>query len=132
MQAVVEGTLPMAAIAQVIPMKGVLAEEGRVIFEAMADERHLNPRGSVHGGFAATVMDSVTGCAIHTMLEPGVGYGTVDLSVKMVRPVPTGTPLIAEGRVINVSRNLGVSEGTLRDNTGKIYAHATATCFIKR
>jgi uncharacterized protein (TIGR00369 family) len=132
MQAMVDGRIPMPPIAGVIPMKGVAAEYGRVVFEAQADERHLNPLGGVHGGFAATVLDSVTGCAVHTVLEPGVGYGTVDLNVKMLKAVPRGVPLIAEGKVISVSRSLGISEGTLRDADGNLYAHATATCLILR
>ena len=132
MQAMVEGKLPMPPIAHVIPMVGVVAEHGRIVFEAQADERHLNPLGGVHGGFAATVLDSVTGCAVHTMLEAGVGYGTVDLNVKMVKAIPRGLPLIAEGKVIAVSRSLGISEGTLKDADGNLYAHATATCLIIR
>lgn len=132
MQAMVAGQLPMPPIAHVIPMAGVAAEHGHVVFEAQADERHLNPLGGVHGGFAATVLDSVTGCAIHTVLEAGVGYGTVDLNVKMVKAVPRGVPLIAEGKVISVSRSLGISEGTLKDADGNLYAHATATCLIIR
>lgn len=132
MQAMVEGKLPIASIANVIPMKGVAAEHGRIVFEAQADDRHLNPLGGVHGGFAATVLDSVTGCAVHTILEPGVGYGTVDLNVKMLKAVPRGVPLVAEGKVIFVSRSLGISEGTLKDADGNLYAHATATCLIFR
>jgi len=132
MQAMVAGQLPMPPIAHVIPMTGVAAEHGRVVFEAQADERHLNPLGGVHGGFAATVLDSVTACAVHTVLDAGVGYATVDLNVKMVKAVPRGVPLIAEGRVIAVSRSLGISEGTLKDADGTLYAHATATCLIIR
>ncbi|MBK7218781.1 MAG: PaaI family thioesterase [Candidatus Promineofilum sp.] len=132
MQAMVDGQIPMPPIAHVIPMRGVAAEHGRIVFEAQADERHLNPLGGVHGGFAATVLDSVTGCAVHTVLEAGVGYATVDLNVKMLKAVPRGVPLIAEGKVIFVSRSLGISEGTLKDAGGNLYAHATATCLILR
>ena len=132
MQAMVDGQIPMPPIAHVIPMRGVAAEHGRIVFEAQADERHLNPLGGVHGGFAATVLDSVTGCAVHTVLEAGVGYATVDLNVKMLKAVPRGVPLIAEGKVISVSRSLGISEGTLKDADGNLYAHATATCLILR
>jgi uncharacterized protein (TIGR00369 family) len=132
MRAMAAGEIPAASIASTIPMKLLSVEHGKVVFEATADDRHLNPLGGVHGGFAATVMDSVTGCAVHTMLESGVGYGTVDLNVKMLRPVPMNVPLTAEGRVINVSKSLGVSEGVLKDAAGKIYAHATASCMIIR
>ena len=130
MQAMVAGEIPPATIAETFPMKGISAEYGKVIFEASADDRHLNPLGGVHGGFSATVLDSVAGCAVHTVLEPGVGYGTIDLNVKMLRPVPKGVPLIAEGKLIHISKSIAVSEGTLKDSAGKIYAHATATCMI--
>jgi len=130
MQAMVQGVLPHPSIADTMPMKGVLVEKGRIVFEVKADDRHTNPLGGVHGGFAATVMDSVTGCAVHTMLDAGVGYGTIDLNVKMLKPVPRDTTLIAEGKIINLSKSLGVAEGTLKDEAGKLYAHSTATCMI--
>ena len=132
MQAMISGKIPIASIAVTIPMKGISVEHGRIVFEATADERHLNPLGGVHGGFAATVLDSVTGCAVHTVLEPGVGYATVDLNIKMMRPVSVNVPLIAEGKIINISKSLAISEGSLKDSEGKLYAHATATCMIKR
>jgi uncharacterized protein (TIGR00369 family) len=84
----------------------------------------------VHGGFVGTVLDSVTGCAIHSMLDPGVGYGTIDLGLKLVRAVPLDRELIAEGRVLHLSRTLGVSEGSVKDADGTLYAHATCTCAI--
>ncbi|MFW6080633.1 MAG: PaaI family thioesterase [Desulfosalsimonas sp.] len=132
MQAMVAGKIPHASISKIIPMKGVAAEYGRVVFEAAADERHLNPMGGVHGGFASTVLDSATGCAIHTVLGPGEGYGTIDLNVKMLKAVPKDIPLKAEGKVVQVSRTIGVSEASLTDAGGKIYAYATATCMIFR
>lgn len=129
-QAMVDGHLPIPSITETVPMRLCEADEGYVKFAAKADGRHLNPMGGVHGGFAATVLDSVTGSAVHTMLAAGISYGTVDLNVKMVRPVPIDVELIAEGRLINLSKNLGVSEGTLKDTEGKLYAHATCTCSI--
>ncbi|MBL4631524.1 MAG: PaaI family thioesterase [Paraglaciecola sp.] len=130
--AMVDGHIPPASIAQTIPMKMDSLEKGVVKFSVRADSRHLNPIGSVHGGFAATVLDSVTGCAVHSTLEAGVSFGTIDLNIKMMRPIPIDTTLFAEGRVINISKNLGVSEGDIKDADGKIYAHATCTCSIIR
>jgi uncharacterized protein (TIGR00369 family) len=132
MKAMVAGEISLASMAKTIPMKAIIAERGRIVFEATADDSHLNPLGGVHGGFAATVMDSVTGCAVHTVLEAGVRYGTIDLSVKMLKAFPINITLIAEGKLINISNSLGVSEGTLRDKDGTLYAHATATCMIFR
>lgn len=132
LQAMIEGHIPPASISKTIPMQPTEISEGSVTFKAQADHNHLHPLGGVHGGFAATVLDSVTGCAVHTMLPAGVGYGTIDLNVKMCRPLPQNQVLIATGKVINLSKNLGISEGKITDEEGKLYAYATATCMIIR
>ncbi|EXS05440.1 PaaI family thioesterase [Acinetobacter baumannii] len=132
LKAMIEGHIPPASISKTIPMQPTEISEGSVTFKAQADHNHLNPLGGVHGGFAATVLDSVTGCAVHTMLPAGVGYGTIDLNVKMCRPLPQNQVLIATGKVINLSKNLGISEGKITDEEGKLYAYATATCMIIR
>ena len=132
LQAMCDGTIPAASISETIPMRPYEVSEGSIHFKAKAVYRHLNPLGGVHGGFAATVLDSVTGCAVHSMLEAGVGYGTIDLNIKMCRPIPQNIELTAIGTVINLSKNLGISEGKIIDDNGKIYAHATATCMIIR
>ena len=72
MQAIVRGELPHPTMSKTIPMKVVQVEEGKVVFSAIANEKHLNPQGGVHGGFFVTVLDSVTGCAVHTLLGAGV------------------------------------------------------------
>ncbi|AXY56334.1 PaaI family thioesterase [Acinetobacter chinensis] len=130
LQAMIDGHIPRASISETIPMDLHSISKGGASFNVKADQRHLNPLGGVHGGFAATVLDSVTGCAVHTTLEAGVGYGTIDLNVKMCRPVPKDKTLLAVGKVINLSKNLAISEGQLIDEDGKLYAHATATCMI--
>ena len=132
LRAVAAGEIPRASIADTMGLGAMEVEEGRATMLARADHRHINPLGGVHGGFAATVLDSVTGCAVHTMLPAGTSYGTVDLAVKMLRPVPRDTDLVAEARVTHISGSIGVSEGTLRDAEGTLLASATATCFIKR
>ena len=130
LQAMADGHIPPASIAKTIPMEVVKVSDGSISLHATADENHLNPLGGVHGGFAATVLDSVTGSAVHTKLPAGVGYGTIDLNIKMVRPVPKNTTLIAVGKVINLSKSLGISEGTLTTQDGKLLATATATCML--
>ncbi|WP_180003236.1 MULTISPECIES: PaaI family thioesterase [unclassified Acinetobacter] len=132
LKAMMQGQIPPASISEIIPMQPKKIEQGNVEFVVKADQRHLNPLGGVHGGFAATVLDTVTGCAIHTLLEAGVGYGTIDLNIKMCRPIPKDVELTAIGTVINISTNLGISEGKIIDDNGKLYAHATATCMIIR
>ena len=110
MQAIASGELHFAPIAKTVPMEFEAAEEGRVVFKATANETHTNPMGGVHGA--------------------GVGYGTIELNVKMCKPVPFNKTLIAEGKVINKTRRLVISEGYLRDETGSLYAYATATNMI--
>ena len=130
LEAMCAGKIPAPSISVTIPMQPYQVTHGSIHFKAKADHRHLNPLGGVHGGFASTVLDSVTGCAVHSMLEAGVGYGTIDLNIKMCRPIPQDKELIAIGTVINMSKSLGISEGKIVDEDGKLYAHATATCMI--
>src|SRR4030043_2036880 len=132
MKGMLEGRIPRAPIAEIVPMKPIEVASGYIKFSAKADKRHINPLGGVHGGFAATVLDSVTGCAVHTRLEAGVGYGNIDLNIMMLQAIPLEKELVAEGRVINISKKIGVSEGTLKDDEGNLYAQATATCMIYR
>jgi len=132
LQSIVDGKLSMPPMAKTIPMAIISVAPGTVRFTATAGRQHLNPMNGVHGGFAATVLDSVTGCAVHTLLESGISYATVDLNVKMIRPVPCDRELTAIGNVIHLSGRLAISEGRLQDGDGKLLAHATATCMILR
>jgi len=127
-----DGVFPHPTMATTIPMKIMEVKKGFIEFRAVANDMHLNPMGGVHGGFAATVLDSATGSAVHTLLLHGESYGTVDLNVKMLKPIPLGMELRATGKVIHLSRRLGISEATLTDDDGNIYAHATSTCMILR
>ena len=132
LQYIAEGKIEEPTIFDTMGMSNLKVFEGRVRISCRATDRHCNPMGGVHGGFAATVLDSVTGCAVHSLLEAGVAYGTVNLSVKMMRPVPKGIDLIAEASVTHLSRSIGIAEGTIRDINGKLLASGAATCFIKR
>ena len=127
-----DGKIPYSSIADTVPMRFAEIEKGSIKFIVKADNRHLNPLGGVHGGFATTVLDSITGCAIHTLLEAGVGFSTVDINIKMLRPIPLNKEIHGEGQVLHISSNLGVSEGTIKDDNDKLYAHATCTCMILR
>jgi len=132
MRQIVSGESPHPSFANTVPMVFREAEAGRIVIEATATGAHLNPLGGIHGGFIAAVLDEATGSAVHSMLEVGETPATVELNVKMMRPVPRDTPMIVEGRLINLSRSLGVAEGSIRDAAGRLYAHATCTCLIVR
>jgi len=132
LRAIAHGHIPAPSMVATIPTSIVEIDSGYIKMTARADGRHLNPMGGVHGGFAACVLDTVTGCAVHSMLQAGVTYGTIDLHIKMLRPVPRDQELVAEARTVHISRSIATSEATLNTLDGKLLATATATCFVKR
>ncbi len=126
-----EGRFPAPPISKVLGFKVTEVEPGRVVFAYTPVFDHYNPLGTVHGGIAATLLDSVMGCCIHTMLKAGTGYTTVEIKVNYVRAMTDKTgPVRAEGKVINVGSRIGTSEGRLYDKDGKLLAHGTTTCLI--
>jgi uncharacterized protein (TIGR00369 family) len=133
LRAISAGELPRPPIAETIGFAGLEVDEGRVVFHATPAEYHYNPIGTVHGGFAATLLDSALGCAVHTMLPAGVGYTTVELKVNLVRPITATTgPVSCEANVIHVGSRVATAEGRLVDARGKLYAHGTTTCLVLR
>jgi uncharacterized protein (TIGR00369 family) len=126
-----EGRLPAPPISKALGFRVSEVERGRVVFDYTPVYDHYNPLGTVHGGIAATLLDSVMGCCIHTTLKAGVGYTTVEIKVNYVRAMIDKTgPVKAEGKVINVGSRIGTSEGKLYDGAGKLLAHGTTTCLI--
>jgi uncharacterized protein (TIGR00369 family) len=106
-------------------------EEGRVVFEGNPDERVYNPIGTVHGGYAATLLDSAVGCAVHTRLKAGQGYTTLELKVAYHRALTKESgPVRAEGTVISIGRRAAFAEGRLTDAQGRLCATATSTLLV--
>ncbi|MBS0547308.1 MAG: PaaI family thioesterase [Proteobacteria bacterium] len=131
MTGVMNGTYPAPPITQALGFWMDEVEAGRVVFAYEPKFDHYNPLGSVHGGIAATLLDSVMGCCIHTMLKAGTGYTTVEIKVNYVRAMTDKTgPVRAEGKVINVGSRIATSEGRLVDSKGKLLAHGTTTCLV--
>ena len=132
-EAIFRGELPPPPIATLMGFRGVEAELGRALFEMEPGSQHYNPIGSVHGGVALTLLDSAMGCAIHTTLEQGVSYTTLEVKTNFVRPISADTGLIScEGRVIHPGSRVATAEGRLTDSAGKLLAHGTTTCLIVR
>jgi uncharacterized protein (TIGR00369 family) len=127
------GEIPPPGMGLTLGMERPEVERGSVRFRIRPDERHTNPLGQVHGGFYAGHLDSATGIPVHSMLGPGEGFATVELSIKMLRSAPVGAEdLHAEGKLVHMTRNFAFSEGRIVDSAGTIYALATATCAILR
>ena len=125
-----DGTLPSSPMAHTIPMRVIEVEAGKVAYEVRPDERHLNTLGGIHGGFYATVIDTITGGAIHTMLDAGINFGTVDLNVKMISALQPNQTYRAEAEVITVGRTLLTAEGRIIGDDGKIHAFGSASCLV--
>ena len=126
-----EGRFPAPPIAKVLGFQVAEVEQGRVVFTYTPVFDHYNPLGTVHGGVAATLLDSVMGCCIHTTLKAGIGYTTVEIKVNYVRAMTDKTgPVRVEGKVINVGSRIATAEGRLHDNEGRLLAHGTTTCLI--
>jgi uncharacterized protein (TIGR00369 family) len=133
LQQMLTGTLPPPPMARLMDIRLVEATEGRAVFEASPAECHFNPIGVVHGGFAATLLDSAMGCAVHTKLPARVGYTTLELKVNFIRAITLATgPVKAIGTVIHAGRTTALAEGRLESTDGTLLAHATTTCLILR
>jgi uncharacterized protein (TIGR00369 family) len=131
MQAMLRGELPYAAIAKTLDFTIIDVSEGRALFQGTPGPAHLNPMGTIHGGWYATLLDSALGCAVHTMMLPGRGYTTAELGVNLVKAIgPKVQRIRAEGKVIHCGRQLATAEARLFGPDGTLYAHATTTCLV--
>jgi uncharacterized protein (TIGR00369 family) len=130
-QGLVDGSLPLNTIAQTLGYDVSEAESGRVVVTLVPDDSHLNPSGTVHGGLAATLLDSAMGLAIWSTLEKGLGQTTLEFKISLIRPITSGMGVIrAEGTVLNRGRRVGTAEGRITDERGRLLAHGTTTCLI--
>jgi uncharacterized protein (TIGR00369 family) len=133
LQALVAGDVPAPPMARTLGLELVEVEPGRAVFEADTAEWLLNPMGGVHGGFAATMLDSALGCAVHSTLPAGSGYTTVDLAVKLVRAIAATTGrLRCEARVVHAGGRIATAEAQVTGADGKLYAQGTTTCLLLR
>jgi uncharacterized protein (TIGR00369 family) len=130
-QGLVDGSLPLNTIAQTLGYDVSEADSGRVVVTLVPNDSHLNPSGTVHGGLAATLLDSAMGLAIWSTLEKGYGQTTLEFKISLIRPITPGMGVIrAEGAVLNRGRRVGTAEGQITDERGRLLAHGTTTCLI--
>lgn len=128
---VVAKELPPAPMASVLGYELIEAAEGRAVFAVTPAEFHYNPAGHVHGGFAATVLDSAMGCAVYSTVEVGWTYTTIEIKVNYLKPITVATgPLRGIGTLLHRGRRTAMAEGRLEDASGRLLAHATTTCLI--
>lgn len=133
LQKIVAGEIPRPPLASLMNFQLVELSEGRAVFAVEPKEYHYNPIGVVHGGLAATLLDSAMGCAVHSTLPVGAGYTTLEMKVNFVRAMTSETGRVrAEANVIHAGRRTATADGRVIDDAGKLYAHATTTCLIIR
>jgi uncharacterized protein (TIGR00369 family) len=133
LKAIQSGELPPPPIAALIGMAIVEVSEGRAVFSAEPAEYHYNPLGTVHGGIAATLLDSAMGCAVQSLLPAGTGYTTLEIKVNYLLPITSATGTVTcEGTIIHLGGRIATAEARLTDATGKLYAHGTTTCLLLR
>jgi uncharacterized protein (TIGR00369 family) len=131
MQAIIDGKLPAPPITGTMGFLVTKVEKGYAMAEAIPSFDHYNPIGSVHGGYAATLLDTVLGVSVHTMMDKGQGYTTLEFKVSFIKAITKDTgPIRAEGRVMSAGRRAATAEAHLRDANGKLLAHATTTCLV--
>lgn len=131
LRAMIAGELAPPPVMHLMDMDRMEADEGRVAVELTPQEFHYNPIGGVHGGVISTLLDTAAACAVHTTLPAGVGYTSLDLNVKFLRPVTvdSGT-LRCEGTVLQRGRRTALAEARLTDTRGRLVAHATSSCLL--
>ena len=130
-QGLADGTLPLNTIAKTLGYDVSEAVSGRVVVTAEPNDSHLNPAGTVHGGLAATLLDSCMGLAVQTTLEKGMAQTTLEFKISLLRPITPDTgPIKAEGIVLSRGRRVGTAEGRITDGNGRLLAHGTTTCLI--
>ncbi|HEY0406591.1 MAG TPA: PaaI family thioesterase [Pyrinomonadaceae bacterium] len=133
MRHLLAGDVPPSGMAQLMNFRLVEVSEGRAVFTVRPDERHYNGLGIVHGGLAATLLDSALGCAINTMMPPGRIFTTLEMKLNYVRPMKRETGEVrCEASVLHVGGRVATAEGRIVDASGKLYAHGTATCMLFR
>jgi len=131
LQAIVDGELPPPPFAGTTCIKLTGVGEGRVVFTGMPEQAFLNPLGTIHGGWIATIIDSALGCAVHSMLKPGQTYTTTAMTVHYVRALkPDSGEVRCEGVAVHTGRRTATSEARLVDSKGRLIAHGSESCLI--
>jgi len=132
MRSFADGRLPRPPIASTMEMEATEFDAGRAVFTCEPAEYHYNPIGVVHGGLAATLLDSAMSCAVHTTLAAGERYTTLELKVNFVRAITVATGRVrAEGTVVHRGGTIATAEGRLlSERDGKLLAHGVVTCLL--
>jgi uncharacterized protein (TIGR00369 family) len=133
LRAVIAGQFPAPPMARLMNIRLIEVERGRIVFEGTPKEYHYNPLGTIHGGFAATLLDSAMGCCVHSCLEAGDRYTTLEIKVNYLKALTLETGRVrAIATILHIGRTTALADARIVDDSDAVYAHATSTCLIKR
>jgi uncharacterized protein (TIGR00369 family) len=125
------GALPLSPLVKTLDFKVDHIEKGKVVFSFLPQEFHYNPLGSVHGGVISALLDSAMGCTLHSVLEAGSGYTTLELKTNFLKAITIKAGLLkATGKILHIGTRTALLEAEITNDAGKIYAHGTSTCMI--
>jgi uncharacterized protein (TIGR00369 family) len=128
---IMDGTLPAPPIQRALDFRLIKVDRGSTVFAGIPRYDFYNPLDSVHGGYTAALLDSCMSCAVHSTLDVGYNYATLEVKINYVRPIVAETGEVrAEGKIVSTGRRIATAEGRLVDSAGKLYAHGTTTCLI--
>ena len=131
LERVVDGRIPHPSMALTLGFRLTEVEDGRAVISGETSADYCNPNGSIHGSWAAAVLDSCMGSSVHSTLDDGVGFTVIEFKIHFVRPITVTTGKVtAEGRVVNVGKRIGIADGIARDAEGRILARGTSTCLL--
>jgi len=131
LEGVVDGRIPHPSMARTLGFRLTEVEEGRAVITGLTSPDYCNPNGSIHGSWAAAVLDSCMGSSVHSTLRDGVGFTVIEFKIDFVRPITVKTGEVrAEGRVVNVGKRIGIADGVARDAAGRVLARGTSTCLL--
>jgi uncharacterized protein (TIGR00369 family) len=133
LRAVIAGQFPPPPMARLMNIRLIEVERGRIVFEATPEEYHYNPLGTIHGGFAATLLDSAMGCCVHSCLDAGDRYTTLEIKVNYLNALTLETGRVRSiATIVHIGRTTALADARIIDDRDTVYAHATSTCLIKR
>ena len=131
LERVVDGRIPHPSMALTLGFRLTEVEDGRAVITGETSADYCNPNGSIHGSWAAAVLDSCMGSSVHSTLADGIGFTVIEFKIDFVRPITVATGTVtAEGRVVNAGKRIGIADGIARDAEGRILARGTSTCLI--
>ena len=131
LERVVDGRISHPSMALTLGFRLTEVEEGRAVISGETSADYCNPNGSIHGSWAAAVLDSCMGSSVHSTLADGVGFTVIEFKIDFVRPITVSTgKVMAEGRVVNVGKRIGIADGIARDAEGRVLARGTSTCLL--